>query len=70
LLSLPAVGSAFRATVGGLVKVFDGLPDADDDHQRNLIKAPIRVAVQFAVRVRVAGAEPKTANILRVITHI
>src|SRR5215831_2377941 len=54
LLSLPAVGSAFRATVGGLVKVFDVLPDADDDHQRNLIKAPIRVAVQFAVRVRVA----------------
>ena len=52
------------------MKVLGVLPDLDDHRQRNIIKAPIRVAVQFAVRVRVAGAEPKTANILRVITHI
>jgi hypothetical protein len=53
LFSFPAIGAAVRALVGSLVKVLGVLPDLDDHRQRNLIKAPIRVAVHFAVRVRV-----------------
>ena len=53
LFSFPAIGVAVGALVGSLVKVLGVLPDLDDYCQRNLIKVPIRVAVQFAVRVRV-----------------
>src|SRR5262249_37703267 len=53
LFGFPAISGAVRANFCGLVKGLRVLPDLDNHRQRNLVEIPIRLTIQFAVRVRV-----------------
>jgi hypothetical protein len=51
----PAIGAAIRATVIGLVKVLGSLADFDDIGEGLLVKVPVGIRVELAIRIWVTN---------------